>query len=232
MKPQFTRRLNWREATGAVIVLAILSGLGYCAYPFAAEKMLEARVNAAVPKVCASIRRQRQSLINAIEAYKAHFGVYPPDHVLNRQPLVVDAVTNSLVYELAGVMFNSTNHQFRLGGMDAADANFVKHFFQCDGFKNSGERAEQITHFLPSPPSLEVPLRELNDDPEIYVLASPMSVYSPDDEIAPEVRWEIDISPWRYICTSPTNNPGKFDLWIEVKTKSRTVTLGNWQAVD
>lgn len=232
MKQQFTRRLTWRETAGAVVILAILSGLACLAYDFIARKMLEARVNAAIPKMCANIRNQRQCLINAIEAYKAHFGVYPPDHILSRQPLVVDAVTNALVYELVGVVFNSTNDQFRLGGMDAAEAKFVKDFFQCAGFKNSGESTGQITNFLPPPPSINVPLEQLHDDPDIYVLASCLSVFSPDDEIAPEVKWEVDVSSWRYRCTSPTRNPGKFDLWIEVKTKSRTNTIGNWSAVE
>jgi len=54
----------------------------------------------------------------------------------------------------------------------------------------------------------------------------------PYQGVAPEVIWEFDVSPWRYVSSAPTNNPGKFDLWNEVKTKIRTVIIGNWRAVE
>jgi hypothetical protein len=92
--------------------------------------------------VSAAIREQPRELLSAIEAYKAHFGVYPPDHVVSRQPLVVDAVKNPLLYELAGVIYNPTNKMFQLGGLEAADAKYVKEFFRLDGFKNCGERPD------------------------------------------------------------------------------------------
>lgn len=47
----------------------------------------------------------------------------------------------------------------------------------------------------------------------------------------PRRWWEFEVSSWRYVSSSPANNPGKFDLWIEVKTKSQTVTIGNWKSV-
>jgi len=68
-----------------------MSGLGYIAYNLIAAKILEARVAAAIPKVCAEIRDQRGKLVTGIEAYRAHFRVYLPDHVLSRQPLARQA---------------------------------------------------------------------------------------------------------------------------------------------
>jgi hypothetical protein len=41
----------------------------------------------------------------------------------------------------------------------------------------------------------------------------------------------MDFSSWRYVCSATTNNPGKFDLWMELKTKDRTITIGNWKTV-
>jgi len=47
-----------------------------------------------------------------------------------------------------------------------------------------------------------------------------------------QVAAGIDASSWRYVSSSPTNNPGKFDLWIEVRTKQQSVTIGNWKSVE
>ena len=174
------RRLTGREAAAVVMV-------------------------AAIPKVCASVRQQRRTLLSAIEAYKAHFGVYPPDHVTSRQPLVVDPVNNPLLYELAGVTFNPTNQMFEVGYLEPADAKYVKEFFHCDGFKNCGERVDQVKNFLPVE---KLPARQLHDDPDVFALDFPL--YS--EALDPAVIYEISVSPWRYVSTSPTNNPGKFDL--------------------
>ena len=224
----FNRRLSPRETAGAIVLVATLAGLGYLAYTFVAARIFEARVSAAVPAVCAKIRDQRQKVVSAIEAYKAHFGVYPPDHVLSRQPLVVDAVKNALLYELIGVVYNPTNKMFAVGGLEAADAQYVKTFFHCEGFKNCAEQADQVQHFLPAFPSTAWQARQLHDDPDVFALGFAVSY----EESTPEVVWEIEVTPWRYVSSSPTNNPGKFDLWIELETKNQKVTIGNWKAVE
>jgi hypothetical protein len=153
-KNHLKRHLTMRETAVVLVLLASLAGACYFIYLLVVAKMLEARVNAAIPKVCADIRDQRQKLVNALEAYKSHFGFYPPDHVIGRQPLVVDAVTNWLVYELVGVTFNPTNHSYQLGKMESADAKFVNDFFQCAGFKNCNDNGNEVKHFLPPPPGV------------------------------------------------------------------------------
>ncbi len=205
------------------MIAATLAGLGYLICNFITARLLEVRVSAAIPKVCASIRQQRRTLLGAIEAYKAHFGIYPPDHVTSRQPLVVDPVNNPLLYELAGVTFNPTNQMFELGRLEPPDAKYVKEFFHCDGFKNCGERVDQVKNFLPVE---NLPARQLHDDPDVFALDFPL--YS--EALDPAVIYEIGVSPWRYVSTSPTNNPRRFDLWIELKTKTRSITIGNWEA--
>jgi hypothetical protein len=228
LKQNLSRRLTGRETAAVIATVAVLAGLGYLAYNFIAAKVFEARVSAALPKVCASLREQRRTLISALTAYKAHFGVYPPDAVLNRQPLVVDAVKNPLLYELVGVVYNPTNKMFAVGGLEAADAQYVKDFFHCDGFKNCAESAEQVQHFLPAFPTTVWRAVQLHDDPDVFALGFNV----PYDESAPKITWEFDVSSWRYVSSTPTNNPGSFDLWIELRTKHQTITIGNWQAVE
>lgn len=88
LKQYFNRRLTGRETVAIILVVAMLAGLGYLGYEFITAKLLEARVNAAIPTVCEQIRVQRAKLVSAIEAYKAHFGAYPPkDHDSLRHPL-------------------------------------------------------------------------------------------------------------------------------------------------
>jgi hypothetical protein len=174
---------------------------------------------------CAGIRDQRGALVKAIEAYKAHFGVYPPDHVVSRQPLVVDAVTNTLLYELAGVVYDSTNKWFFVGRLEAADAKYVREFFQIDGFRNCAEQADQVTHFLPAE---NLPVKQFHDDPDVFGL----SFAVPFEGLQPEVVWRIYPGSWRYVSSAPTNNPGRFDLWIEVGVGDRRVTIGNWKAAE
>lgn len=225
LKKYFMRPLTGRETAAVVMIVVLMAGLGYFGYLFVTAKMLEARVNAALPKICNNIREQRRGLLSSIEAYKRHFGVYPPDNVISRHPLTVDAIDNPLLYELAGVTYNQTNQMFQLGNLEAADAKFVKEFFHFDGFKNCAGQADMLKRFLVADP---LPARQLHDDPDVFAVASTGSF----DGVGAEVAWEIDVSSWRYVSSSATNNPGKFDLWIEVETKGKKIVVGNWQAAE
>jgi hypothetical protein len=42
----------------------------------------------------------------------------------------------------------------------------------------------------------------------------------------------VDFGQWRYLSTQPTQNPGKFDLWIEVKAGRRKLVIGNWKEAE
>lgn len=225
LKQYLSRRLTPRETALIVVILAALSGAGYWAYLLAAAKVLEARINTAFPKVCDQVREARGKLVSAIEAYHAKFGVYPPDNVLGRQPLVVDPVTNTLFYELVGTIYNPTNRMYQAGGMEPAEENYVKGFFQVNGFKNCGEGPEKITRFLTVE---QLPARQLHDDPDVFAAGFQPAF----EDVAPEVIWEFQTSPWRYVSSSPTNNPGRFDLWIELTARKRALVIGNWKAVE
>jgi hypothetical protein len=223
-----SRRLTALQTTVLIVALAILSGLGYLAYNYISAKLFEARVQTTMPRLCNILRTERQTLVAAIGAYKARYGVYPPDAVVSRQPLVVDPVKNPLLYELAGVIYNPTNNQFTASGMEATDAQYVKTYFHADGFKNCGENTAQVRHFIPVYPSQVWQAVQLHSNPDVFALG----LYMPYDEIAPQILWEFNVSSWRYVSTSPTNNPAGYDLWIELRTKDRTITIGNWPAVE
>ena len=225
MKDYLHTKLTPRQMLVVIFVLAAWAGLGYLAYEVISAKVLEAKVAAATPKVCAGIRDQRRTILSALEAYKAHFGRYPSDNVTSRQPLTVDPVNNPLLYELAGVVSNSVGKTFDLAGEEAADASYVLNFFHAKGFQNSGEDSSAIIRFLADG---HLPAIQLHDDPDVFALGF-TQLYQDLDEA---VLWEFRVSPWRYVSSCPTNNPGPFDLWIEIKTKAQSITIGNWPAAD
>ena len=138
---------------------------------------------------------------------------------------MVDPVKNPLFYELVGVTYNPEKKTFESPGMESADAKYVKEFFHCDGFRNDAAKGEQVKRFLTVDP---LPAHQLHDDPDVFAIGFDELYH---EEFIPVV-WEIETSPWRYVSSAPTNNPGKFDLWIELKTKNRTLTIGNWPAVE
>jgi len=36
------------------------------------------------------------------------------------------------------------------------------------------------------------------------------------------------LNPWRYNSANPTNNPGSYDLWIQLKIGGKTNLISNW----
>jgi|SRR5205823_6949073 len=219
------RRLSLADSLLVLVALAAVVGLSYAAYSFVFRKVLEARVRSAFPRVCKEARLQREQLVAAIEDYKSKLGFYPPDHVLSRNPFVIDAATNQLLYELAGTVYDPTNETFTAKDFEKIEKRMIKELFSIDGFKNSAASPEQVKRFLSAEP---VPSMEVHDDPDISVLAFSRSFEGIDSEVA----WEFAFSSWQYVSTAPTNNPVRFDLWIEIKADDKTNIIGNWKEVE
>jgi hypothetical protein len=224
VKTILNRRLTGREAAAVIAIVAVLAAAGYLGWQTISARILEAKVNAALPIILSQLRDQRQTIVAAIENYKKEFGFYPPDHVASRQPLLVNAYTNPLLYELAGTLVD-TNGFVQFPRQEAAEMSFVKEFFHSTGIVNSGTSAAAVKRFL-SPDTC--PVRQLHDDPDVFALG--FQIYTAG--IPGETIWEFDLSPWQYVSSAPVHNPGKFDLWLEVKTKTRSVTVGNWKEVE
>jgi hypothetical protein len=222
LKGYLNRRLTIGQTIGVLVVVCLLGGLGYGGYQLIAAKILETRVNAAMPTICAEARKQRDAIVNAIEGYKAQFGVYPPDHVVSRDPLLVDPVTNTLVYELSGVIIDPRNGNVQVAGLEPAGLAYVTNFFQCKPFLNCSENPQRLKTFLRKEDAI---CRQFHDDPDVFGLAFNIT----SGAVASEVVWELDLESWRYVSTSPTNNPGKFDLWTDIRYRGRTIRIGNWK---
>jgi hypothetical protein len=226
MRPQaqfFSRQLSLYQAALVLLTVVLLGVGGWAVSQWVAGRLLAARVESALPRVFGQLRADRQALDTAIEAYRSHFGFYPPDHLLARKPLSVDPITNTLIYELFGTLHNLDMHTYTPQGLDDADELAVRSYFQSNEFKNFGARADQVTQFL-RPESLLA--RKVRKGPDLYLPGSHLA----DVGFAPGVFEQFQITSWRYVASSPTNNPLKFDLWVELKAGGRGYTLGNWRA--
>ena len=52
------------------------------------------------------------------------------------------------------------------------------------------------------------------------------SVGGPDDAYRP--LGASALNPFRYNSTNPTNNPGSYDLWIDLRISGKTNRISNW----
>jgi len=184
---------------------------------------------------------EMEQLETAIDRYKAAYGFYPPDNPCN--PLV-----NQLYFELLGttVITNSgvltyqslddptiqipqTQTDFKnIFGVDASGNSCVSGFMNCTK-PGSGEDAPAARNFLPGlkPNQLVVYTNNFpkNTVPIKLIITA---VDGPDVTYQPLGAGVVGINPWRYNSSNPTNNPGAYDLWVQLSIRGRTNLICNW----
>jgi prepilin-type N-terminal cleavage/methylation domain-containing protein len=164
-------------------------------------------------------------LETAIDRYKATYGFYPPDNPGN--PL-----TNQLYFELVGTVYNPTNTPVytTLDGSAQINASDVPIAFPgVGGFMNctkpgSGEDASAARNFLPDlKPNQMGTIKAGN----VWVTNLITAVGGPDAKYQP--LGQPDVNPWRYNSSNLTNNPGSYELWIQlVFAPGQTNLICNW----
>jgi prepilin-type N-terminal cleavage/methylation domain-containing protein len=181
-----------------------------------------------------NVRAELHQLIAAIEAYHARFNQYPPDNVVSRAPLIVNPVTNSLYYELTGVIveddprkaggtFRSPNRSQRFASA------LTQRYFGVDGIQNADPDPKQVKNFLPQLKTAQS--RAINSLPgdqpqtELQVLVVPVPWPLTRADQPTRIR---GLNPWRYVSTQPTNNPATYDLWAEYLDGKDLKIIGNW----
>ncbi len=188
--------------------------------------------NAGQSNIRNRVQAERDQIITAIDAYKAHFGHYPPDNVAPSSK-IVNAVTNQLFYELTGVIVDDRSRVFRARDRpQGIPIVSVQNFFHADGFVNAGTNPKVIKSFLPSLKASQRRTISKAPNPDIEVLAVPLdwpannpSFSPPFNSTDPQIR---QVNPWRYVKTNPTNNPDSFDLWAEFVEGGKIKVICNW----
>jgi len=159
----------------------------------------------------------------AIEDYKSKLGFYPPDN-----PLL--PATNQLYYELIGTTLNNGIFQTRDGGAQIANnaAGFQAAFgpgTSLVGFMNctkgaGGDDAAPSQQFLSN-------LRAA----QFMAVTTPITATVLGTSLEGPFMFQGaggKINPWRYNSSNATNNPGSFDLWVDVYVGSKTNRICNW----
>lgn len=217
------RGLTPIQGLSVVVIFAAAAGLAWVGHGLWERARTEAHLRAAIPRLCEELSQQRGVLAAAIAAYKAGLGFYPPDHLLGRAPLRVDAVTNQLMYELLGTVHDPAKDTFTPPHSPVIRGALIKELFGSEGFRNAAEKPELVRHFLDG--AKLAATAAIHEKPEEVGLAS----YWPNWEgIEPDLYAQISPGTWCYNTSSPTHNPGAFDLWIEVKTPLTNIVIGNW----
>ena len=173
------------------------------------------------------------SLETAIDRYKSTYGFYPPSST--------NLLINQLYYELVGTTNTTPNtappgtdpvyHPLDGQGVDLS-ASSVSQAFNVGGFINcskpgGGEEVSVAKNFLP-----EVKPNQFNNyitnNNQVQVTVLICAVGGPDTTYMPLGPGSSGINPWRYNSSNPTNNPGSYDLWIQLSIAGQTNLICNW----
>jgi hypothetical protein len=218
----FKRKLTKMDALAVILALAVLAALSYAGERVVSRLVFESHLRSEIFRICQHACEQRQRLVAAISAYKESLGFYPPDHLIRKDPVVVDPVTNQLFYELYGTVYDPSTRSFTpFNSSTHLPAALVREYFNTDRFKNSAATTEAVKHFLPETETLV----EVHERPETIGLLS----FSPNWEGA---NWDaiakMRFGSWQYNSSKPAHNPGGFDLWIEIQAPGTNIVIGNW----
>lgn len=212
------------ELLTVIAIIAVLAAIGV-GLTGAAKT---ARVNARA-------QSELQQIATAIEAYKGDRGVYPPDNPLTPSGSPkqrVNPVINPLYYELRGMEIREG--KFRARGLEEGlDPGDIKAVFGRSGFLNTtvpdGDPSK--TYLDPKPSSVRrVTIESVPVDLLVSPFDWPGTTAGPDGQQENAPINGSRVNPWRYVSSSPTNNSGGFDLWIDVYTsaKAEKRVFKNW----
>jgi len=180
-----------------------------------------------------NVRAEMEQLESAMERYKAAYGFYPPDS----SKVVQNVPINQLYFELLGTTNIGTPASPIYQSLDDPTIQLpqsaVNNIFGMSGIMNcskpgSGEDTPKAQNFLPNlrPNQICPAFTNSTDIHSFKMLIT--SVGGPDITYQPLGVGIIGVNPWRYNSSNPTNNPGGYDLWIQLSIKGKTNLICNW----
>lgn len=210
------------ELLVVIAIIAILAGL-----------LLPAGIGVQRSGIKKRAKTELQQVALAIDAYKAKLGYYPPD---NQNSVAV----NSLFYELVGCEVEKNQagqpSKFTAQGGDRSQLivgnNLPGFYFNgVSGVMNSAsggasdDRGASVNFFQELKPARysSVITNGLVATVLGTTLDGPLMMKGAGN--APK-----DINPYRYNSSNPTNNPGSYDLWVDIVVGGKTNRISNWSA--
>lgn len=174
-------------------------------------------------------RAEMAQLQTAIDNYKATYGFYPPDSPNG-------PITNQLLYELTGTTNLMTPSSSQPDYQSIGSTNTISYadyngvlgvtgFMNCD---KPGEDTRPAKNFF-----LNIPSTDIATSGGARVLATsvggPLAAYRPMPGFT--MTDGGNANPWRYNSSHPQNNPGGYDLWVNIVFRpGETNLVCNWNA--
>ena len=175
-----------------------------------------------------AVRAEMEYLQTALENYKVKYGAYPPGNTHYAAGNPNNVLLNQLYYELSGTTNNNTTYvtQDQSASIPVASvgqAFGVQGFINCTqpGGVDDGINAK---NFLKSLSSKQIFSFVTNNNIPTTIIGT--SVGGPDDTYTP-VPYYSGVNPFRYLYPG-TNNPGGYDLWIQLVISGKTNLICNW----
>lgn len=217
------------ELLTVISIIALLAAIGASMAGVAGRKATESK-----------LRSERDKLVTAIESYHADFNQYPPDNAQNG--VNVNPVIHQLYYELTGTVSTNQGRVYLSGdaGERLTETAIKTAFHGAGGFVNAAAYPEKPKNYLRGLKPTQVKDIDLPGGTEVELLVAPAPWPRKWQNLAPlrglSTDWRVlEINPWNYVSTKPTNNPASFDLWA-VWATGRVVNgtneyrfFGNWK---
>jgi prepilin-type N-terminal cleavage/methylation domain-containing protein len=155
---------------------------------------------------------ERDRLVTIIEGYKAKVGVYPPDNTNNPGH-------NTLLYELAGAIRdvnNTAQNPTYITPFGDLQASVLTAECSVSGIQNAAD-------ILGETSQVQRLLKDLRPD-QIVRVGGIQSLVVPID--GPNGQ----PNAWNYLVGDHArHNKNSFDLWVDIKARGQTRTIGNWR---
>jgi len=207
-----------------LVVIAVIGVIAALIFPVAGAVKRWAFLHTA--------QAEMSQLETAIERYHSAYGFYPPDstETMNGVPI------NQLYYELEGTRQTNGFYVTLNGGAPISIARVqagnafsgVSGFMNCDKL-NADETATRAQDFLPDLKPRQIGQNITNQ----YGVPLTLLITSdggPDPTYTPLGPGLQDLNPWRYNSSSPTNNSGSYDLWVQLVIAGKTNLVCNWSS--
>ena len=175
------------------------------------------------------VQTELATLVTAIQSYKSAKGFYPQDNPNNYSisPLFYEltgtaiTVYNSSPPRPASYYSETTGDTFN--AMKATSDFFTVYGAGVTGFVNASSDPSQVRNFFGATgKSARVGHLITNGVPYTIfgvVVSGPVQFATTNGST---------ISPWFYNSSNPTNNPGSYDLWMDVYYSGKTNRISNW----
>lgn len=207
-----------------LVVISIIGVLATLVIPAGYKIMENAKINKAKTEL-----KQVEGMINQ---YKLQFGYYPPDHP-------ADPKLNSLYFELIGVT-NTTPGQATpalnmfqtLDGAAEISADFCQNNFGAGSILNCAKAngddvGKPAVTFLKNlkPNQYYAISTNLPRDTTVRILVCTVQWPEKYGNVLPGIPL---VNPWRYVVNGATNNPGSYDLWVDIISNGKSNRISNW----